>query len=405
MSSSVPGRVPPRTASSRGSRAAAVSPSSSSQPSDPAPLPGEPRLTIGIVGFGTFGQFLARRLVSRGHEVLATSRTDHTEAARQLGVTYYQDANDFCECHPDVVVLATSILSLESVLRSLPLQRLKRSTLVVDVLSVKEFPRRLLLSRLPAEVDILCTHPMFGPDSGAGSWESLNFMYEVVRLGGVRGGALGRDRAPKDDESDETDDDDDASCPPLSALPPLPSPALLSQPLLTPQALLHPPDPSADASPPWPAASPQLPAADPAMTLSERTEAWGGGRRAARLAAFLHCFAAEGCRMVRMSCAEHDRAAASSQFITHTVGRMLGAMALTPTPIDTRGYQSLLSLVDNTTHDSFELYYGLFLYNGAAAAELAKLEQALAAVKRALLLQVHGTLHAQLLSHKPAGEP
>ena len=25
--------------------------------------------------------------------------------------------------------------------------------------------------------------------------------------------------------------------------------------------------------------------------------------------------------------------------------------------------QSLLSLVENTTHDSFELYYGLFLYN------------------------------------------
>ena len=33
------------------------------------------------------------------------------------------------------------------------------------------------------------------------------------------------------------------------------------------------------------------------------------------------------------------------------------------TPIDTRGYQSLLNLVDNTTHDSFELYYGLFMYN------------------------------------------
>ena len=31
--------------------------------------------------------------------------------------------------------------------------------------------------------------------------------------------------------------------------------------------------------------------------------------------------------------------------------------------IDTRGYQSLLSLVDNTTNDSFDLYYGLFMYN------------------------------------------
>lgn len=53
------------------------------------------------------------------------------------------------------------------VLSSLPVQRLKRSTLFVDVLSVKEFPKRLLLRALPPEVDILCTHPMFGPDSGA----------------------------------------------------------------------------------------------------------------------------------------------------------------------------------------------------------------------------------------------
>lgn len=38
---------------------------------------------------------------------------------------------------PDVVILATSILSMEAVLGSFPVQRLRRSTLVVDVLSVK----------------------------------------------------------------------------------------------------------------------------------------------------------------------------------------------------------------------------------------------------------------------------
>lgn len=28
-----------------------------------------------------------------------------------------------------------------------------------------------------------------------------------------------------------------------------------------------------------------------------------------------------------------------------------------------RGFKSLLDLVNNTTNDSFELYYGLFMYN------------------------------------------
>lgn len=73
--------------------------------------------------------------------------------------------------------------------------------------------------------------------------------------------------------------------------------------------------------------------------------------------------------MVEMTCEEHDRQAASTQFVTHTVGRMLGTMQLASTDINTRGYEALLQLVTNTTNDSFELYYGLFLYNTNATGE------------------------------------
>ena len=70
--------------------------------------------------------------------------------------------------------------------------------------------------------------------------------------------------------------------------------------------------------------------------------------------------------MVEMTCEEHDRQAASTQFITHTVGRVLGAMDVRPTDINTKGFDALLNLVENTSHDSFDLYYGLFLYNANA---------------------------------------
>ncbi len=43
--------------------------------------------------------------------------------------------------------------------------------------------------------------------------------------------------------------------------------------------------------------------------------------------------------MVEMACEEHDRIAAGSQFITHTIGRVLGAMNPQPSAIDTRGYE------------------------------------------------------------------
>ncbi|KAL4431139.1 hypothetical protein ABPG75_006395 [Micractinium tetrahymenae] len=263
------------------------------------------RLKIGIVGFGTFGQFLARRMVQAGHEVIATSRSPYHDVAAAMGVKYFTDADDFCEEHPEVVILASSILSLESVLARLPVQRLKRSTLFVDVLSVKEFPKRLLLRELPPEVDILCTHPMFGPDSGKGAWTGLNMQYEQVRI-----------------------------------------------------------------------------AADP--------------ERQRRADAFLQFFEREGCNMVEMSCEEHDQLAASTQFITHTVGRMLGAMQLQATPIDTKGFQSLLSLVDNTANDSFDLYYGLFMYNQNATEQLDRLEKAFDEVKARLLQQLHDKVRQQI---------
>jgi len=250
---------------------------------------------IGIVGFGNFGQFLAKRFVKHGHAVIATSRNpDYKRVADELGVRYFMDGDDFCEMHPDIVVLCTSILSTEQVIAKLPVQRLKRETLIIDVLSVKEFPKQLLLNKVPAEFDILCTHPMFGPESGKTSWSNLAFVYEKVRI-----------------------------------------------------------------------------------------------KDFLRCESFLSIFADEGCRMVEMSCEEHDRYAASSQFITHTVGRMLGRLQLESSPINTKGYDSLLDLVNNTCQDSFELYYGLFMYNMNAPDELQRVEQAFHEVKNLLLNQLH----------------
>ncbi|EEH56094.1 uncharacterized protein MICPUCDRAFT_4596, partial [Micromonas pusilla CCMP1545] len=255
-------------------------------------------LTIGIVGFGNFGQFLAKRFVKCGHDVIATSRGDYYATASELGVAYYRDPDDFCEAHPDVVIFATSILSTETTINAFPTQRLRRNTLVCDVLSVKQFPKQLFLTKLPENFDIVCLHPMFGPDSGKGSWKDLPLVYDKVRVGEEK-------------------------------------------------------------------------------------------KRRDRVDRLLGIFEQEGCRMVEMSCEEHDIQAASSQFITHTVGRMLGTMEMKETTINTKGYESLLSLVNNTYNDSFDLYYGLFMYNKNATQELNRLEAAFNEVKGELFDRLH----------------
>ncbi|PIA59596.1 hypothetical protein AQUCO_00400466v1 [Aquilegia coerulea] len=183
-------------------------------------------LNIGIIGFGPFAQFLAKTMIKQGHILFATSRSDHSQLCSQLGVKFFKEMDPFLDSNNyDVILISTSILSLSQVLSSIPFHLLRQRTLFVDVLSVKEYPRQLLLQVLPEETDVLCTHPMFGPESGKNGWEGLAFMYEKVRI-----------------------------------------------------------------------------------------------RNEDTCSRFLQIFRSEGCRMVEMPCEEHDRQAARSQFLTHTIG-------------------------------------------------------------------------------------
>ena len=51
---------------------------------------------------------------------------------------------------------------------------------------------------------------------------------------------------------------------------------------------------------------------------------------------FLSIWEEKGCRMVAISCANHNTYAAKSQFITHLMGRIMGSQGLAPTHIDTK---------------------------------------------------------------------
>lgn len=55
-----------------------------------------------------------------------------------------------------------------------------------------------------------------------------------------------------------------------------------------------------------------------------------------------------------------------------------------PTPIDTKGFQTVLNLVENTCKDSFDLFFGLYFYNKYASNQLQKIREALAQVERQL---------------------
>ncbi|KAF3791802.1 Arogenate dehydrogenase 2 [Nymphaea thermarum] len=304
-------------------------------------------LKIGIVGFGNFGKFLAKALSKYGHTVIATSRTDYSEYCRNNGIQYIRSIDAFCEAQPDIIFICTSILSTESVLRSIPIHKLQQGTIFADVLSVKQFPRNLLLEVLPEEFGILCTHPMFGPESGKNGWGGLPFVYDKVRIA-------------EDGVQDEKCNqflrifEQEAS--------PLPSYGHGDTGLTTVSIVIL--------------------ALEDVLLIYD-----------------LH--ASQGCRMVEMTCEEHDRHAAGSQFITHTIGRILSYLNLESTPINTKGYETLLQLTENTISDSFDLYYGLFMYNVNATAQIENLDRAFETVKQKLFGRLHDILRKQIVERVP----
>lgn len=81
--------------------------------------------------------------------------------------------------------------------------------------------------------------------------------------------------------------------------------------------------------------------------------------------------------MISLSCASHDEFTANSQFITHLMGRILGGQGLQATPIDTKGFQSVLRLIETTSADSFDLFYGLYKFNRNSRETITKLKEAM----------------------------
>jgi arogenate dehydrogenase (NADP+) len=284
-------------------------------------------LTIGIIGFGRFGQFISKTFSKYG-TIVVTSRSDYTDIAAAMGAKYVplSEPDEFLGQDLDVIICATSILSFESTIKQLVphlnvhLAQGRKGPLLVDVLSVKEHARDVMLEHLPEECDILCTHPMFGPDSGKNGWHNLNFVYEKTRVDRVvfdpNSNNLGLLNNSHDD--DDNGDDDDSR-----------------RTFIDSAGTYH--------------------------SIHEDSEAHIEAMD--RIERFLSIWEEEGCRMVPMSCKSHDEYAANSQFITHLMGRILGTQGLSRTPIDTKGFESVLKLIDSTTADSFDLFYGLYKYN------------------------------------------
>lgn len=131
-------------------------------------------MNIGIYGLGRFGAFWASEL-SESFTVRAFSRRTRVFPP---GVQIVSE-NEVLEC--DVVILCVAISAMEEVLMRIS-PDIKPGTLVMDTCSIKEYPVAAMKKCLPASVNILATHPMFGPDSAQDGIEGKPMILCPIRI-------------------------------------------------------------------------------------------------------------------------------------------------------------------------------------------------------------------------------
>jgi prephenate dehydrogenase len=136
---------------------------------------------VGIIGFGVFGRFMAEQL-SPYMEVVVSSRNANPREVEAAGARLV----DFSEAASQpIVVPSVPVQYLEAVLvRMVPY--LRPGALVADVSSVKTVPVELMKRILPETCEILATHPLFGPQSGAGGIKGLPMVVWPQRVGDAR---------------------------------------------------------------------------------------------------------------------------------------------------------------------------------------------------------------------------
>jgi len=125
-------------------------------------------LNLGLIGFGRFGQFVAKHLRSRLHLIVWDLR-DQRKKAASLGLTW-GTLEEAASCQ--AVLLAVPISEVPAVLAQVS-GYLRPGALLMDVCSVKMAPVKWMVAAAPAEVQVIGMHPLFGPHSGRSGIEGL----------------------------------------------------------------------------------------------------------------------------------------------------------------------------------------------------------------------------------------
>lgn len=133
--------------------------------------------SLGIIGVGAFGTLMAQHLAPHFDLTLC----DKSKAVKNVAKKYSADVGSLADAAAcDIIVVAVPVQKMEDVLRAIA-PKLKPGTLVLDVGSVKIKPTGLMKNILPKHIDVIGTHPLFGPQTGKNGIKGLNIVIANIR--------------------------------------------------------------------------------------------------------------------------------------------------------------------------------------------------------------------------------
>ena len=120
----------------------------------------QPAMLI-VGGTGEMGQWFTRFFGDRGYKVSVWGFSKRVDVAQKLGVEFAHDLEQAAG-QADIVVISVTIDHTTDMIKRLaPL--MKAGSLLMDFTSIKESPLVAMREHAPTGVEVIGTHPMFGP--------------------------------------------------------------------------------------------------------------------------------------------------------------------------------------------------------------------------------------------------
>lgn len=115
--------------------------------------------SVGIIGFGRFGQLIAKHLKDH-FQVFVSDKIDKRKIAENIGAKF--TSLEKCATK-NIVLLCVPISDFEDVLKQIV--PFLKDSVVADVCSVKEKPVNAMEKMVPKDCECIGMHPLFGPDT------------------------------------------------------------------------------------------------------------------------------------------------------------------------------------------------------------------------------------------------